>query len=369
MFNFENVKAFSAIDANKDLCDAMREYAKNYIAERKGDVKAFSAHSKEEMEALVTKEFMSRVSAMSGVEVAVTGNKTNAQRLANNIIVKQYANEIRDIMVDMVLPDILDHGALRYIAKIDYADLGDSIDYTIKNNRLFTVSKAGYRKAHGRLQKQYETCVTMTGENHEITVGDDLYNILTGSANIAEAVMKAGLSIEYAMLVDVIKAFEGAMANLSGSLAVANYDEKQAITLAETITAYNQGRKAIFIGTPVALKGILPSGGAYRYLLDDEYVKLGHLQRFNNYDVLPLEQIADLYDENDDYGLLLDDSKVYVVSPASDKLVKVGVFGGTITRHKDANDSGNLLQLDTINKAWNVDVITNSVAGIIKSFS
>jgi hypothetical protein len=96
---------------------------------------------------------------------------------------------------------------------------------------------------------------------------------------------------------------------------------------------------------------------------------MGHLSTFNGFDVLPLEQIADLYDENDDYGLLLDDTKVYVVSPASDKLVKIGVFGGTLTRHKDANDSGNLLQLDTINKAWNVDVITNYVAGIIKSFS
>ena len=44
------------------------------------------------------------------------------------------------------------------------------------------------------------------------------------------------------------------MSKLSSPLKVTNFNEKDAITLAETVTAYNQGRKAVFMGTPVALK-------------------------------------------------------------------------------------------------------------------
>jgi hypothetical protein len=110
------------------------------------------------------------------------------------------------------------------------------------------------------------------------------------------------------------------------------------------------------------LKKVLPQNGNYRYMLDSEYVKLGRLQEFNSYDVLPMEQIADP-DVEDPYKLLLDDTKIYVVSPASDKIVKIGVFGGTFSRSTKAEDSANLLETDTLAKGWEVATITNSVAG------
>ena len=93
--------------------------------------------------------------------------------------------------------------------------------------------------------------------------------------------MKAVRSIETAMMFDAYDAFATATGNLSGNLAVANYSEASLISLCERVTAYNQGRKAVIIGTPVALKSVLPTNANYRYLLDDEYVKLGHLQTFN----------------------------------------------------------------------------------------
>ena len=93
--------------------------------------------------------------------------------------------------------------------------------------------------------------------------------------------MKAVRSIVTAMMFDAYDAFATATGSLTGNLAVANYSEASLISLCETVTAYNQGRKAIIIGTPVALKNVLPSNANYRYLLDDEYVRLGHLQTFN----------------------------------------------------------------------------------------
>ena len=66
--------------------------------------------------------------------------------------------------------------------------------------------------------------------------------------------MKVGLSIERSMLFDAYDAFTTSANALTGNLQVTNYSEKSLIKLCQTITAYNQGRKAVILGTPVALK-------------------------------------------------------------------------------------------------------------------
>ena len=87
------------------------------------------------------------------------------------------------------------------------------------------------------------------------------------------------------------------------------------------------------------------------------------------YDVLPLEQVANPYNTTTPYSLKLDDTKIWVVSPASDKIVKIGV-GGELMSHTDAiYDNANLLQLSTLNKARECQVVTNSVCGVVKSLS
>jgi hypothetical protein len=278
------------------------------------------------------------------------------------------ADDIRDFMIDMILPETLLTGSLRYFADFRFADLGDSMTFNIENNALYNVSKAGYRKRSTNLQKLFDTTVTLAPINRELTVGSDLFEILSGRVSIAKEVMKAVRSIETAMMFDAYNAFATATGNLSGNLAVANYSEESLISLCETVTAYNQGRKAVIIGTPVALKSVLPHNSNYRYLLDDEYVKLGALQQFNGFDVLPLAQVADPYNATP-YSLKLDDTKIWVVSPASDKIVKIGV-GGEMMSHTDAiYDNANLLQLSTLSKAWDCQVVTNSVCGIVKSLS
>ena len=74
-------------------------------------------------------------------------------------------------------------------------------------------------------------------------------------------------------------------------------------------------------------------------------------------------------DVEDPYKLLLDDTKIYVVSPASDKIVKIGVFGGVLSSTIDAKTTANKTQSQTIEKSWEVAVATNSVAGVVKSFN
>ena len=362
---FANVKAFAEV--SKDLYDAMKAFSLNYNNERKGLV-AFSDHSREEMAKLINKAFALEVSRQSGVELPNLNDKTEVRRFAMNPMVKYFANQIQDVMIDMILPETLLTGSLRYFADMRNADLGDTIKFDIKSNSLFTVSKAGNRQRTTNQQKTFRTTVTMTGVNHEITIGTTLFEMLTGQSYLAEEVMKVARSIETAMLFEAYDAFKTEMNGLTGNLAVANYSEASLISLCETVTAYNQGRKAVIIGTPLALKAVLPTNNNYRYLLDDNYVKLGHLQTFNGYDVLPMEQVANPYNATP-YSLKLDDTKIYVVSPASDKIVKIGLFGGTFSHQDNSYDNANKTIENTTEKSWEVAVVTNSVAGVVKSLS
>ena len=81
-----------------------------------------------------------------------------------------------------------------------------------------------------------------------------------------------------------------------------------------------------------------------------------------------MAQVADPY-ASTPYALKLDNTKIYVVSPASDKIGKIGVFGGTISHQDGAYANANKQVENTTEKAWNVSCITNSVAGVVDSLS
>jgi hypothetical protein len=250
---YSNVKLFAT--NSPDLASAIKEYANNCELERKGDIKAFSSHTKEEMEKAINKQFSIDLEKQVGFGCSKFGEGKDAvRRYSSMSAVKEFANAIKDDMIDMILPITLLNGSLRYFADFKFAELGDSIKFDIENNQLFTVSKAGYRQRNTNLQKLYRTTVTMVGTNHELTVGSDLFEILTDQAYIAKDVMKATRAIETQMLYEAYDAFHTSMIALSGNLQVANYSEPALIKLCQTVTAYNQGAKAIILGTPVALK-------------------------------------------------------------------------------------------------------------------
>lgn len=277
MFETAAVKKFA--ENSPELYTAMNVYCENFLAERGVKGKKFAETSVSDMNKAINKMFAEEVA--KGTKMTVEDFNGSYKRYANNTNVKEFADAIRSYLLDMILPEVLTTGSLRYIADFRFADLGDSLSFELENNALFTVTKAGYRLKHADLQKLYKTTVTLVPENHQLTVGTDLYEILTDREFIAEQVMKAAKSIELALLTDAFSAFETTMGNLTGNLAVINYSEKALIKLCETVAAYNYGMKPVIMGTPVALKSVLPTNNNYRYLLEDDYVKLGHLMSFN----------------------------------------------------------------------------------------
>ena len=345
---------------SKELYTAFRDYF-DHTQSIKGIVgKTFSAQSLDDKEKVINKLFAEELEKRSGIKMA---SSSDIAHYANNIVVKTYADEIVDAMIDMILPEVLLQ-SVGLIADIRFLDWGDTANFELENNALFTVSQAGYRQKNSIFQKQENTNATLAPIAHQVAVITSLFNVLTGRDFIAKYVMKAVKSIEAQMLNEAYDAFVTAVTagSVPSALKITTYTDESAITLAETVTAWNQNRKAVFVGTPVALKSLLPTNSNYRYTLDDTFVKLGYIPQFNNYDVVPMAQMADYTSTT--YGLKLDDNKIFVVSPSSDKVIKIAV-GGTMSITSGVYENANLAQTGSIMKAYAVGAITNSIAGYI----
>ena len=119
---------------------------------------------------------------------------------------------------------------------------------------LFVVSKAGRNQRTVEFQRQFSGTVTVTPENRAITVSANLYRVLCGMDSLAKFVTKAILSIEAQITREIYTAFDTAMSNLptgagTANLKIAGYDKKQVISLAQKVSAYNNGAPAMFVGT------------------------------------------------------------------------------------------------------------------------
>lgn len=361
MRELNTVKKFA--EDSSELYTTFKDYADHVQSLRGVKGKKFSDKSIEDKEKVINKLFAEEVARRAKVSVEDYGGERYMAQYCQNPMVKSFADAIKDQMIDMILPETL-FGSLGLIAEIKYADWGDSLSFELENNGLYNVSRAGYRQRTAPAQKLENQTVTLVPVNHEVTVGATLFEILTSRKSIAKEVMKVARSIESEMLYESYQAFVSAMTEgtIPNKLKVTNYQESELVRLCETVTAYNGGQKAVIVGTPLALKSILPSNLNLRILLDDEYIKTGHLTQFNGYDVIPMAQIADY--TNGDYSLRLDDKKIFVVSPSSDKIIKVGV-GGTLSHQDGQFESANLSQEATTTKAWDTVCATNSIAGVV----
>lgn len=355
MILMNHVKNFAEDSA--DLFEAFKEYFECESGTRQFET------SKADMEEAINKAYLEEIEKRT----MSRANALTDKKWANSSAVAEMADQIRDFLIDMILPDTLLTSPMNVFCDFRFADLGDSMTFTLENSALYTVSKAGTRKRSTDLQKLYASSATLVPELRQLTVGTDLFEIMAGRVSIAREVMKAVRSIETAIYFDAYDAMYAVMESyVPSALTMTNPSEEDIIKAAERVSAYNGNRKPIIIGTPLALKNILPTNNNYRYLLESEFVKLGYIQTFNTYDVVALEQVANPYDTTEDYALKLKDDRIYIVSPASDKLVKVGLGGETMSHTDSAYDNANLLQLSTLSKAWDAQVITNSVAAVGK---
>lgn len=315
-----------------------------------------------EKEAEMNKALLAEVMKFAGIS---SMTDFPVETWANHPSLKWAAFSIISALVDTVLPDALIQSTGMY-ADVRAIGFGDSASFEVKPRDLFLVSKHGRSQRTAQAQKQFNGMVTLVPELREMTVEVSLYKVLSGKESLSDFVAKAVRSLEVEMARDVYTTFNSSMNLLDNAgddlLRVAGYTQSDLISLGQKVSSWNGGQKAMIVGTQLALQNILPADANYRYTLESDFVKLGYIQNVFGFDVMLLPQVADF---RTPFKTLLDDTKIYVVSPSANKLVKLVLEGSTMANVDSTYANANLMQGATMWKSWAAGIATNSVAAVL----
>jgi len=361
-----NVVNFAAqTDADSKLVyELFQDYFCHYMDEtQKRNIGAYdSSRTLAEKEQKMHTQLLSEVQKLAGVEL----NAENARRMAKNPMVTWATFAVVEAMIDAVLPlTLIDSiGAYTEMRNVGF---GDSASFHIEPRTLMTVSQGANAQRTSFIQKQFKTTKTLVAVNHVVTVQVSMYKVLCGLESLAEFVRKAVISIETEMTKDAYGAMRTALTALTmpANLKVTGYNQADLLKICERVTAYNGGAKAVIVGTASAIANILPNGSqGWRILTEGSNMGIHLIKNFFDYDIMVLPQVAT--GDYSSFDMALNDNEIYVLSPASDKLIKMVLEGTDLTNSNDYYDNANLTSNATINKRWACEFISNAVAGCVQ---
>lgn len=347
---------------NTDIYNGMRDYYFHYmseVADKKIGVydSTTDLSAKEEK---INKALFSEIKRISGQTFDET---ISFQAWATNPMVKWATFQVVDMLIEAVIPDtiIKSIGIYTDIKNVGY---GEVAEFNIEPNSLMTVSQGANAQRTTFRQKQFKTTKSLMPINHTITVEVALYKVLSGKESLAEFTRKAILSIDRQMTTDAYGALTTLVTagTFPSQLKKTGYTVDGLLNLCEVVTSYNQSNKATIVGTTTALNKILPdSASGYRIVTPSENMGIQLIRNFYDYDILVLPQVA----TGQNYGLALDNTKVYVISTGTDKLIKGAIEGSTLQNSNDFYENADLTSNATFNKRWNFEAITNATMGVM----
>lgn len=265
----------------------------------------------------IKEAFFAEIEKVSGVRRTAE----NAEAWMANPMVRWANFAILNATINAVLPAYV-AGSLAPFVDFRTVSYGDIVKFKIQPRTLYTVSRGAHGERTSFRQKKYAGDAVIAPVEHIVTVYADMYRVLAGKEDIAEFVRGVVVSIEIEMNKDAI----GALNTLVASSYIpaqfkesGAFDAKKLIALGQRVQAYNQMAKPVVMGTAAALSNVLPDstlGFRGNFAADGGSVRI--MRDFYGFDLYELPQMP----TGSGYGLALDDSKLYIVSPAVDKLVK-----------------------------------------------
>jgi hypothetical protein len=365
-----NVLTFAGGNADMlDLMAGFQDYWNQYrsglnVKDRyyKGNLTFDTSMSFDEKENKLNKAMIKEIVRLSGLPIA----DMPVEQWFNAPTVTWATFAVVNAMIDMILPNTVIDTIGAY-TDVRTGGFGDSFSFDVKPRDLFPVSKAGRAQKVSEMRQEFQGQVTVTCENRMITIGASLYRILAGKASLADLVAKAVRSIETQMAYDCYSLFYTTTIALSSTadsgLQQTGFSQAKLVSLANRVEAWNQGAKPLIVGTQLALVNVLPDDSNYRYQLSDPFMTVGYVPTAFGYDVLKIPQVADY--SSPFKANLISDSYLWLISPSSQKLLKLCLEGNTLSYSTGVYENSNLLQETVIQKAWGVAVGSNAICGII----
>ena len=300
--------------------------------------------------------FFAEIVAKSGV----SRDGLTTEAWVSHPSVQWAAFAVVDATVNAILPQVLTP-AFGLFTDFRFVSLGDVVKFKIKPNQFFTVSKGGTGERTIHRQKDFAQDIIVAPVEHIVTVYTDMYRVLAGKEDIADFVARVVLAIEQAMYGDALNALMTGLNNLpTGTYNISGaFDMKTLVKMAETVQVYNAGVRPVIAGSATALMRVLPDSTlGYRGNYDANGGSIELIKNVYGYDVIKMNNAA-----AQGGGLVLPDDKIFVVSPAQDKLVK-GVVSNALTNSNQFYDNADLTSDYTTRKMWEFTYASASKAGV-----
>lgn len=300
--------------------------------------------------------FFAEIIAKSGV----SRDGLTTEAWVSHPSVQWAAFAVVDATVNAILPQVLTP-AFGLFTDFRFVSLGDVVKFKIKPNQFFTVSKGGTGERTIHRQKDFAQDIIVAPVEHIVTVYTDMYRVLAGKEDIADFVARVVLAIEQAMYGDALNALMTGLNNLpTGTYNISGaFDMKTLVKMAETVQVYNAGVRPIIAGSATALMHVLPDSTlGYRGNYDANGGSIELIKNVYGYDVIKMNNAA-----AQGGGLVLPDDKIFVVSPAQDKLVK-GVVSNALTNSNQFYDNADLTSDYTTRKMWEFVYASAAKAGV-----
>lgn len=302
--------------------------------------------------------FFAEIVAKSGV----SRDGLTTEAWVSHPSVQWAAFAVVDATVNAILPQVLTP-AFGLFADFRFVSLGDVVKFKIKPNQFFTVSKGSVGERTIHRQKDFAQDIIVAPVEHIVTVYTDMYRVLAGKEDIADFVARVVLAIEQAMYGDALNALMTGLNNLpTGTYNISGaFDMKTLVKMAETVQVYNAGVRPVIAGSATALMHVLPDSTlGYRGNYDANGGSIELIKNVYGYDVIKMDNAA-----AQGGGLVLPDDKIFVVSPAQDKLVK-GVVSNALTNSNQFYDNADLTSDYTTRKMWEFVYASAAKAGVYK---
>jgi hypothetical protein len=356
-----NVLAFA--NGKVDLYEAAVDYWRHYRNNQgnKGVVNFDASVSLDEKESKLNKALLDEIKRIANFGDV---NGIPVEQWASHPVMQWASFAVVSAVLDTLIPETMIDSVGLY-TEVKTGGFGDSFQWTVKPRDLFYITKAGKSKRAFPASKQFNNVVTMIPEPHAISVQVALHRVLAGKEDLGSFLFKAMKSMETEMTKDAYASFAAAMNALPNTattgLRVAGYSQDSMVDLCQRVSMVNES-KAIVVGTARALANVIPATANVRYDQNSDLVKIGYFSTVAGYDLMVMGQV---YDWTNPFGTLIANDRLWIISPAAGKPVKLCLEGNTLSQTSGVYDAADLSQRSTLWKSWTCGIAASHVAAVV----
>ena len=234
-------------------------------------------------------------------------------------------------VINATLPMTMSSRFADTFMELHHVGWGDTARFIVDSNELYQVNELAEGIHRGALQHIYNNEISVNPQPVEIAVSIDWYLLASRKFDIGVWAAKIARSFENYVLAKAIAALLSVTDGLGAGYTTNGVDVKKFGTLAQRVSAANNGAAVYALGTSVALASLMPNTVGLQYGLGVEMTKNGFLDRYLGTNVIAIDQAIDPSTLNSTANLMVPDDKIFLIAAGAYKPLKVVMEGNEIT--------------------------------------